>query len=395
MDQKTTSIIADDIKRFFAFAQDLSKTVSRRISQAAKLKEFIDMAIELGDKITQKIDPVLTANLVLREQFNTINNACSVLNININKQKEIIGDLKIMEAIDPKNQKRLMYAVLRLLESIQKALSLIRPIIERSNDMILLDHRISRANTAIGDQMKGFIEMLNRYRGMVGNDWRLYSVNEIKKDFTDEYFSRSVSAIESGDKHGCAELTSDLREELNFEKGLSDSMASQGPLTGEMNQIGKLQYYDSNSIKNMVDSKYARHQENLEALAQLSVILSLEIEDYLKIRELFETCQPGGNASYETRRLFKDLNILFDIACGSIESLIELNHYTVEIFDTNAKREEHIVELSNMYIRCYDNIRKELDSAEKGLVSISGGIQKNILIGQVLEKNLSKLLDGG
>jgi hypothetical protein len=261
--------------------------------------------------------------------------------------------------------------------------------------MILLDHRISRANTAIGDQMKGFIEMLNRYRGMVGNDWRLYSVNEIKKDFTDEYFSRSVSAIESGDKHGCAELTSDLREELNFEKGLSDSMASQGPLTGEMNQIGKLQYYDSNSIKNMVDSKYARHQENLEALAQLSVILSLEIEDYLKIRELFETCQPGGNASYETRRLFKDLNILFDIACGSIESLIELNHYTVEIFDTNAKREEHIVELSNMYIRCYDNIRKELDSAEKGLVSISGGIQKNILIGQVLEKNLSKLLDGG
>lgn len=393
MGQKTTSIITDDMKRFFMFAQDLSKTVSRRISQEAKLKEFVDMALELGGKITQRIDMVLTANLALREQFNTIHNACSVLNINISKQKEIIGDIKNMEVVDPKSEKRLMYAVLRLLESVQKALSLIQPIIERNNIMILLNHRISRLIASIGEQMKGFVEMLARYRGMVGNDWRLYSVNEIKKDFSEEYFSRTARALESGDANGCAELISDLREELKFEKGLSESMASEGPLAVEMNQIGKWLYSDSNSVRNMVDSKYARHQENLEALAQLSVVLSLEIEDYLKIRELFDAGLSGGNQSHETRRLLKDLAILFDIASGSIESLVELNHYTVELFHTNAEREDHIVELSNMYLRCYDNIRKELDSFDKSVVSISRGIQKNISLGQVLEKNLGKLLN--
>ena len=357
------------------------------------MKEFVDMALELGDKITQKIDMLLTADLALREQFNTICNACSVLNININKQKEIIGDIKMMEAIDQKGEKRLMYAILRLVESVQKALSLIQPMIERSNSMILLDHRISRVNASIGEQMKGFIEMLARYRGMVGNDWRLYSVNEIKKDYSEEYFSCASRAIESDDRKGCTDLISDLREELNFEKGLFDSIASQSPLAAEMNQNGKWLYYDSNSVRNMIDSKYTRHQENLEALAQLSVILSLEIEDYLKIRELFDAGLSGENPSHEARRLLRDLKILFDIACASIESLVELNHYTVEIFDTNAEREDHIVELSNMYLRCYDNIRKELDSIEKSIVSISGGMQKNSVIGQALEENLSKLYE--
>jgi hypothetical protein len=393
MGHKTTSIIADDMKRFFTFAQELSKTVSRRVSQEAKLKEFLEMSLELGGKITQKNDMVLTANLALREQFNTINNICSVLSINIGKQQEMIGDIKTFEIVDPKIEKRLMYAVLRLSESVRKALSLIQAIIERSNIMILLDHRIGRLNASIGEQMKGFVEVLTRYRSMVGNDWRLYSANEIKKDFSEEFISRAERALASDDPAGCRKLISDLREELNFENGLSESMAQEGPLARELSRIGKWLYSDSNSVRNMVDSKYARHQENLEALAQLSVILSLEIEDYLKISDFFTAGLSGERPPHESRRLLNDLKILFDIASGSIESLVELNHYTVELFHTNAEREDHIVELSNMYLRCYDNIRKELDSFDRSVDSLSGDIQKNITLGQLLDKNLNKLME--
>jgi len=52
-----------------------------------------------------------------------------------------------------------------------------------------------------------------------------------------------------------------------------------------------------------------------------------------------------------------------------------------------------MVELSNMFFHCHDSIRKESESAEKLLSQAAEGSERNLIIGQVLQKNIRKILE--
>lgn len=393
MDQKTVISLTTDVKRFFSFAQELKSSLSRRINQSGKLKEFTDLSLQLCDKIMQKNDLALKASQTLRDQFNTISHVCSMLNININKQKEFIGNLSALDAIDQKLEKRLMYKVLMLSESIQKGLSLLLGIIERNNEIILLDYRIGRHIAMITDQMRSFIDMGNRLQSTIAGDWKNYGAHARKPVPGDDLPARAAACIESENPGGLRKLAEQMEDELGAEESLSGSLAPQVAFMDDLSRAAMHLYYDANGIRNLVDTKNAYNRENLEDMAQLSVILSLEIGDYVRVNEVMDPVKFMDTMPDEAMRIFKELLVLFDIAGNSIDNLIELNQYTVEIFDNNAKREDQAVELSNMFIRCYDNIRKEVEDALKTSRFISEGTQKNIIIGQVLEKNLKKILE--
>ncbi len=64
----------------------------------------------------------------------------------------------------------------------------------------------------------------------------------------------------------------------------------------------------------------------------------------------------------------------------------------IEVFDDNAKREEQVVEFFKINQRCYENIKKEIDSEINMLQYITEGSRKNIIIGQILDKNLGKYI---
>ena len=96
MEQKQRATVVADTTRFFDYARELGKSVYRRINQAAKLKEFIDLSIELREKLSQKAEILLQSDLTFRDQCNTIINSFSILNINIEKQKALAGDLMVI-----------------------------------------------------------------------------------------------------------------------------------------------------------------------------------------------------------------------------------------------------------------------------------------------------------
>ncbi|MBN2159329.1 MAG: hypothetical protein JW807_08025 [Spirochaetes bacterium] len=393
MDQKILTALIADTKRFFGFSQELKSALSRRINQSGKLKEFIDLSLQLCDKIMQKNDLALEATNTLRDQFNTISHVCSLLNININKQKELIGSLSALDAIDQKLEKRLMYKVLMLSESIQKGLSFVQSIIERNNEIILLDYRIGRHITMVTDQMKRFIDMGNRLQKSIAVDWKNYGARAVKTGAADDLADRVASFAESENATGFRKLAAQINEELGAEEALSGSIVPQLPLMDEISRAAINLYYDANAVRNQIDTKNAYNRESLEDMAQLSVILSLEIGDYVRVNDFMDPVKFMESSPNEISLIFKELIVLFDIAGNSIDNLIELNQYTVEIFDNNAKREDQAVELSNMFLRCYDNIRREAEDAAQSASLISEGAQKNIIIGQVLEKNLKKLMD--
>lgn len=85
----------------------------------------------------------------------------------------------------------------------------------------------------------------------------------------------------------------------------------------------------------MIDAKNFIDRENLEDLAQLSVIFSLGAEDSAMIREVLDPVMCGKDAPDEARLISADLDILFTRAGSSIDTLKELNSCMVELFDSN------------------------------------------------------------
>lgn len=393
MDQKQLTTLIGDMKRFFLYVQELAQSISRRINHSEKLNEFITLARDLTEKMTQKIDHILQDNVTLRDQLMIILNTGNILNLTINKQIEIINDLKIIEVIDLKQEKKMMFKILMLSESLQKGLFLIQHILDRINEMILLDYRISRHKNIIGNEINKLTEMGNRFRVTVNDDWKSFGAVNKQKDSTDEFITQTSGIIESADRQQLSGVLETIKDELRMEEMLSSNMMSQIPFVDDMYGFVQLLHAFSISIRNLVDAKTTYYRDNLEEVAQLSVILSLEIEDFLKIREIYDPNKSDSKPSLDGLRMLSELSILFDVACDTIRDLIELNNYVVEIFDTNAKREEQVVELSGMYVRSYDNIRKEVEAATNVMNFISEGARNNIIVGLVLEKNLKKLLD--
>ncbi len=162
MDQEQRATVAADTKRFFDYAREPGKIVYRCINQAAKLKEFIELSIELREKLSQKADILLEAGLTFRDQCNTIINSFSVLDIDIERQKALASDLVVIEAIDPKTRKRLKFKILMLSESIRKGLELARQLRERSNAIVLLDYRVARHIGRAAERVRGVS------RGLIG-----------------------------------------------------------------------------------------------------------------------------------------------------------------------------------------------------------------------------------
>lgn len=393
MEQKQGATTAADTKRFFDYVRELGKTVYRRINQAAKLKEFIELSNEMREKLAQKADIHLNAGLTFRDQCATIINSFSVLNFNIGRQKELAGDLMVIEAIDPRTEKRLMFKMLMLAESIQKGLERAVQIRERTNAITLLDYRIARHIARAGERVQEVAAAVDRLHASVSADWSGYCINEMEKEDEERLHARITAIIESGEIGDLAKMLEDVCAEIDAEKTLLASLTEQAPAAGSMSRSARDLFLDAASIRDLMEEKSALIRGNHEESAQLSVVLSLELADYLKIRDFLDPGEAGDDASDEARRKLEELGVLFDIAAGSIDNLIELNQYTVEISDTNVKRNDQMVELSNMLFHCHGSIRKESEAAEKLLAEAVKGSERNLIIGQALEKNIRKILE--
>jgi hypothetical protein len=393
MDQKQRTTVAADTKRFFEYARELGKSVYRRINQAAKLKDFIDFSLELNEKIAQKIDLSRSADLTFRDHCHTVINSCAMLGANLEKQKEASINLLVLEALDQKTEKRLRFKTLMASESVQKGLALAEQMRARVNQITLIDYRMASHVAKAAARIREAVDAVTRLHEYVTGDWSAYCVNEKAKEAEEQLYARIDAIMDSADIKDMQRMLEDVMVELQAEDVLSASLGAQAPASAAMTATAQDLFIDATCIRSLMEEKCDLVRKNLEEGAQLSVILSLEIADYLKIREVLDPGQVEGGLSEEARRGYLELGVLFDIALNAIESLVELNQYSVEISSTDVKRDDQVMELANMYYHCHGSIRKESDSAEQLLTAVADGSHRNIIIGQVLEKNIRKILE--
>ncbi|OHD71329.1 MAG: hypothetical protein A2W19_09995 [Spirochaetes bacterium RBG_16_49_21] len=391
MDQKVIASLIEDMRRFFFFAGEINKAISKRAASAIKINEFISLSFDLGITMARNSELALSETRSLGGQFSAIQNACSLMSINIDQQKETINSLRTLELIDQKAEKRLMYKILLLSESMQKALSFIQLILERNNEMILLDSRLIKRREQLTEQVEEFSGLLRNILALVDSDLKEYDNNTKQRDALDDFLLRAAGIVEIMDQEGVGRLLDEIRNELRDEEILFANLSSRMDAADDVYRKVNELYHDICSIKSLIDAKDALYRNNLENLAQLSVILSLEVFDFDKTREISDPCQPGSAVTEDSRRLFGDLDVLFKLASGMIESLDKMNYDIIKKIDAHANHEEQLIELSKMEHRCYDNVRSEVDGIMKIVHFIAGGSGKNVVIGQILEKNLNKL----
>ena len=272
-------------------------------------------------------------------------------------------------------------------------MELARQICERTNAVVLIDYRIARHIRQAAERTRGVVGDVDSQQVSVAADWSGYCFNEKGKEAEEQLHARITSIIGSGEVGDLKKMLDDACAEIGDEEALAASLAAQAPVVAAMSRSAKSLFLDTVSIRELMEEKSFLIRKNHEDSARLSVVLSMEIADYLKIRDFLDPGQAGDETSDEARRRLEELGVLFEIAAGSIENLIELNQYTVEISDTNVKRDDQLLELSNMFFHCHDSIRKESESAEKLLSDVIEGSQRNLIIGQVLEKNIRKILE--
>lgn len=390
MDAKKIETITSDIRRMCAFSSELSEMVTRILADAADMKKFVDLAVELGEKFTIKCELSLKGDLMLRDQLNTMHNACSVLDSNITRQKEVVAGLRDRGGIDPATEKRLKYRILMLSESIQNALGLIRRILDRHNRVILI-------NKLIGRRIAGTPEFLERL-GDAGRRMTesVASLNVLATangcGTGDDLYRRANSVLEAGDAGGIAGIADEIVGELKAEESLMGALAVASPALEELKKAAAEARIDAGDTQKTIDERSGQNRRNIEDMAQLSPVLSVEIEEYKKVRDFIEGGRGGEIPGPGARAFFREMSILYNTAVDSIENLVELNAYSVELFKTNGKREEQVAEIWNMFRRCQDNIRAQGDETAAHLAAITEGLGRNGIIGQVVEKNLRKLL---
>ncbi len=391
MDKKTIDTIITDLRRFFSYAGELGAMVSRLAGAAGNMKKFVDLAVEIGEKFTLKSELVMNSDLMLRDQLNTMHNACSLLNSNVARQKEIIAGLRIQDAIDSMTEKRLMYRVLMLSESIQNALGLIRRMLDRHNGVILLDQIIAKRVGSIDDVMNRLRNGGRHFIEEATGGWSEFGVFD-RGGAPEEIVARAARAIQESDTADLKRLVNEVAGEVRAEGSASETVATMLPVVEGLSGTAADSRRDSSDTQKTIDEKNVQNLHNLDEMGRLSIVLSIEIEDYKKLKETIVRDRTGDDISTEMRNLFRESSILFTAACNAIENLVELNHYTVELFKTNTTREEQVREIWTMYRRCHDNIWKQSEETATHLRFLSEGLKKNGIIGRVLEKNIRKLL---
>ncbi|MBN2079917.1 MAG: hypothetical protein JW838_13205 [Spirochaetes bacterium] len=389
MDKKIIETTTADIRRFCAFSDEMSDAVARIVADAADMKKFIDLAGELGEKFTLKCELSLSGDLMLRDQLNTMHNACSFLDSNIARQKEVIAGLQASGGIDPGAEKRLRYRILMLSDSIQNALGLIRRILDRHNRVILI-------NKLIGRRLEGTREFLKRL-GEGGR--RIVEAAAGLNAFAstsgcgpgDDLPLRTARALEAEDAAGIARIADEIMKGLQAEESAMAAVAAVTPVLEELSGAAAEARIDSGDTQKTIDEKCGQNRRNLDEMRQLSVVLSVEIDEYKKVKDTIGRDRKGEALPAETRVLFNELSILYTTAVDAIENLAELNAYTMELFKTNGMREDQVMEIWNMFRRCHDTIRKQGEETAAHLNAITEGLGRNGIIGQVVEKNLRKL----
>lgn len=352
---------------------------------------LIKQSLEIGDILNHEFEIISRANKTMRDQDTMIQNYCHVLDSNIGRQKEIFGELNSSPFINQTVMSQMEEMASSLSKSLQKAIILLHMIIENDNEIILMDdliiNRKSIQRTSI-DQLKKLAfrtleDADSAIRGSSSNLKRglklVERLSEVKRHLDD----RNSDEI--------SKLIDEAHTGWNIAATVNRNSATQLLFAEQVNRFTGRLHADSDAIRDLVVEKHNLFSRNLELTRELTVILSLEIKDYLPAGGMLNDLCVTTELPPDTGRLAGNLASYATIACRDILFISNLNFDMTDSISLNADIEKKSVDLTRIELEYFDRIRNEVQCMTEATKYPIEGSERNIKNGKILENYLRQI----
>lgn len=353
--------------------------------------KYLDMSIQLNSRCKKQFGAISGANCALRDQYDIIWNTSSILLKNIITQQEIFEVIKDKNFFDEKMQKKSMFRISMIRDSLEKVDSILKMIILRNNEIVLIDYLLIMHNDFENDMIEEFGDLKNDITQQSSEILEISKKLLHKNDEGAEKFNNFESIIEDKDTNSVAVLSEILTNLTDIEERMDNKIQSFFSKMTEVAANIKKIFQVSESIFDLLKKKEGLVKLNLEKVAEIAVILSLEIKNYVKIQNLVPLLNTLENKKVNDLSIIKMLEAHIIIALDNIDKLVELNHYMVEIFDSNVVNEEQAVELVEMDSQCMKHLKVETNRLYDFILSEKELVAGNLKNTKIIAKNLEKI----
>ncbi|MBN2158418.1 MAG: hypothetical protein JW807_03410 [Spirochaetes bacterium] len=392
MDDRVFADLHNKAEEFGSIARLVNESSRLRKMHSERAISLIRQSLEIGDVLNQQFEIISRANKSMRDQDTKVQNYCYILASNINHQKELIAALNEGSSVDAAALSRLEEITDNLSESLQKAIVLLHIIIQNDNEIILLDDLIidrKRFQRESLDQLKKLsLRTLEdadiAIRGSSSNLQRGLQLMENILNVR-QYIEKNV-------EEELVNLIEEARTGWNIETTVNKSSITQMVFAEEVIRFIDMLHGDSIDIRNLVLEKHKLFSRNLELTTELTVILSLEIKDFLPARGLFDERIYAPHLPKEARNLIGNLISYVAVACRDINFVSNLNFDMTDSINLNADLEKKSIDLTKMILDYFQKIREEVQNMNRATKYPIEGSAKNIENGKLIESYLRLLL---
>jgi hypothetical protein len=394
MDKNIFIDLHNKAEEFGSLAKLVNESSRLRKTRLEEVIALIKQSLEIGDVLNHEFEIISSANKTTRDQDTMIQNYCFILDSNISRQKEIIRSLKSGPHISAAALSQLEEMTRSLSTSLHKAIILLHMMIQNDSDIILMDSLImsrKKFQREIIDELKKLA-----FRTLEDADSAIRgSLSNLKRgiDLADHLSKVNEYSIEKKADE-LARLIDEAYTGWNIAAAVNRNSTTQLEFAEKVNRITVRLREDSIAIRDLVITKHKLFLRNQELTKELSVILSLEIKDYLAARETIGDISYDPGLPNDIRVQISNLISFMIIACKDIEFVSNLNFDMSESIKLNADLEKKSIDLAKTELEYFDRIREEVFSVTEATKHPIQGSEKNIATGKLLEQYLRQIRDG-
>jgi hypothetical protein len=395
MDNITFSDLHNKAEEFCSITRLVNESSKLRKKHSEEAINLIKQSLEIGDILNHEFEIISRSNKTMREQDTMVQNYCLILDSNISRQIETIGSLKNGSSLGPAQLTQLSEMAGGLSASLNKAIMLLQMIIQNDNDIILMDNLIMNRKRFQRDSIDQLKKLAFRTLEDANSAVR-GSASNLKRGI---HMSESLKKVRQPAGEGSGGEIQKLIDESNTgwntAVAVNRSSITQLEFAEQVNRFTLRLHEDSIAIRDLVVAKHELFYRNLELTTELTVILSLEIKDFLPAREIVEAISIDADLSGEIRYLAFNLISYVTIACKDINIVSNLNFDMTDSINLNADLEKKSVDLTKIELEYFDRIREEVTSMTEATKYPIEGSERNVEIGKHIETTLRRFRKKG
>lgn len=382
-------LLKKKVDEFGDTAKKVNDSSKLRKTHSEEAMKFISMSRDLGKILLNEIESVAEANIKHRDQDNLILNTCSILNCNLDRQKNIIAGLLTDGYVSFEVKTDFDNRISSLENALNKASVNLQEIIQNDNRIIFKDKYLIFKKKS---QMKS-LENLYSLADMILTD----SENAIKGSATNlqrglqmvDRFNAVDDLVKSGNKDELNMLLAEAHIGWKTAMSVNKNSSSQLEFAEKVNRFTRQLLEDSVAIKGIVNEKHLLFEENLKIVIALNEGISMEFKKYFGTDELISKIAftDSNEAQIGT------LSLLIKIATEDVKFLASLNYNMTDSIQLNNENETKTVSMSDSEVRYFNKITTEVSQMTEATRYPIEGSAKNIENGKILEKELKSIID--